>query len=136
MQVLSLIKFLSIFSLSFPTFDSIWQVKFMKVANQFGRRIIQLRIKNNLLQRQVASLLEMDTPLLSKIERGERTVKRGKVMKFAEVLNTEEKELLILWLADKLHKTIEGEALADEALKKVSNNIMKSKIKDNSKDGK
>jgi hypothetical protein len=57
-------------------------------------------------------------------------------MKFAEVLNTEEKELLILWLADKLHKTIEGEALADEALKKVSNNIMKSKIKDNSKDGK
>jgi hypothetical protein len=35
-----------------------------------------------------------------------------------------------------LQDVIEGEALADEALKKVSNNIKKSNKKDNSKDGK
>ena len=42
----------------------------------FGEHIKQLREQNQLLQRQVASILEIDTAMLSKIERGERRAKR------------------------------------------------------------
>jgi transcriptional regulator with XRE-family HTH domain len=106
------------------------------MANQFGERLKQLREQNNLLQRQVASLLEIDTPMLSKIERGERKAKKEQVMQLAQIMKVSNDELLTLWLADQLQDVIEGEALADEALKKVSNNIKKSNKKDNSKDGK
>lgn len=106
------------------------------MANQFGERLKQLREQNNLLQRQVASLLEIDTPMLSKIERGERKAKKEQVIQLARIMKVSNDELLTLWLADQLQDVIEGEALADEALKKVSNNIKKSNKKDNSKDGK
>ena len=106
------------------------------MANQFGERLRQLREHNNLLQRQVASLLEIDTPMLSKIERGERKAKKEQVIQLAQIMKVSNDELLTLWLADQLQDVIEGEALADEALKKVSNNIKKSNKKDNSKDGK
>lgn len=106
------------------------------MANQFGERLKQLREQNNLLQRQVASLLEIDTPMLSKIERGERKAKKEQVIQLAQIMKVSNDELLTLWLADQLQDVIEGEAMADEALKKVSNNIKKSNKKDNSKDGK
>lgn len=106
------------------------------MANQFGERLKQLREQNNLLQRQVASLLEIDTPMLSKIERGERKAKKEQVIQLAQIMKVSNDELLTLWLADQLQDVIEGEALADEALKKVSNNIKKSNKKDSSKDGK
>lgn len=106
------------------------------MAKQFGQRLKQLRAQNNLLQRQVASFLEIDTPMLSKIERGERKAKKEQVIQLAQIMKVSNDELLTLWLADQLQDVIEGEALADEALKKVSNNIKKSNKKDSSKDGK
>ncbi|MBS1539517.1 MAG: helix-turn-helix transcriptional regulator [Bacteroidetes bacterium] len=54
------------------------------MANQFGERLKQLREQNNLLQRQVASLLEIDTPMLSKIERGERKAKKEQVIRLVD----------------------------------------------------
>lgn len=106
------------------------------MANQFGERLKQPREHRNLLQRQVASLLEIDTPILSKIERGERKAKKEQVIYLAQIMKVNRDELLTLWLADQLHDIIEGEALADEALKKVSNNIKKSSKKKNGKDDK
>ena len=53
--------------------------------NQFGDKIKQLREANGLLQRQVANQLEMDSPMLSKIERGERNAKREQVASAGEV---------------------------------------------------
>ena len=38
----------------------------------FGNRIRELRDKQGVLQRQLAALLEIDTPMFSKIERGDR----------------------------------------------------------------
>lgn len=97
------------------------------MANQFGERLKQLRVQNKLLQRQVASLLEIDTPMLSKIERGERKAKKEQVIRLAQIMKVSNDELLTLWLADQLQDVIEGEALADEALKTVSKNIKKEK---------
>lgn len=95
------------------------------MPTQFGDRIKTLREQQNILQRQVAALLDMDTPLFSKIERGERTAKREIVGKLAKILKADKEELLILWLADQVYDVIQGEDMADEALKSVSKKIKK-----------
>lgn len=75
----------------------------------FANQIKQLREENNLLQRQLASALEIDTPMYSKIERGDRLAKREQVVIIAKFLSTDENELLTLWLADKVLDVLEGE---------------------------
>ena len=75
----------------------------------FGKKIRELRDENGVLQRQLASLLEIDTPMFSKIERGDRRAKREQVIKLAEYFNQNEKEMLTLWLADKVLDAVDGE---------------------------
>ena len=86
------------------------------MANQFGERIRKLRETNSLLQRQVAGRMEIDTPMLSKLERGERKAKKGQVILFAEILNTNKDELLTLWLADQVVEVVQNEDLALKAM--------------------
>ena len=74
-----------------------------------GNKIKSLRDKQGKLQRQVAAYLEIDTPMFSKIERGDRRAKRSQVTKLAEYFHLDEKELLTLWLADRILDAIEGE---------------------------
>ena len=85
--------------------------------NLFGGYIRQLREENNLLQRQVAAALEIDTPMLSKIERGERQAKREQLARFAKTFGAKEKELLNLWLADRIYDVIKDERDAAEAMR-------------------
>ena len=83
----------------------------------FADKIRQLREDRKLLQRHLAAVLDMDTPMFSKIERGERPAKRTQVIAIAKILTTDENELLTLWLADKILDVIENETeLADQAL--------------------
>ncbi len=93
------------------------------MANQFGAHIKQLRQKRNLLQRELASLLKMDTPLLSKIESGERTAKKEIVTKLSVILKTDEKELLTLWLADQLYDVAKDEDVAIKAMQLAEGEI-------------
>lgn len=84
----------------------------------FANKIRQLREERKLLQRHLAAVLDMDTPMFSKIERGERPAKREQVIAIAKILTTDENELLTLWLADKILDVIDNETeLADQALK-------------------
>ena len=83
----------------------------------FANKIRQLREERKLLQRHLAAVLDMDTPMFSKIERGERPAKREQVIAIAKILTTDENELLTLWLADKILDVIENEKeLANKAL--------------------
>ena len=50
----------------------------------FGNKIKELRDENGIMQRQLAALLQIDTPMFSKIERGDRRAKREQVIKLAE----------------------------------------------------
>ena len=93
------------------------------MANQFGVRIRQLREQQNLLLRQVAPLLKMDTPMLSKIERGERPVKREQIPVLSEVLKADKNELLTLWLADQIYDVVKDEKLANEAMQVAEKTI-------------
>ncbi|BDX38434.1 hypothetical protein CYCD_17890 [Tenuifilaceae bacterium CYCD] len=90
----------------------------------FADKIRQLREDNQMLQRQLASALEIDTPMYSKIERGDRPAKREQVVLIAKLLNTNEKELLTLWLADQIFSLIEDKKeLATNALSIVLKNL-------------
>jgi transcriptional regulator with XRE-family HTH domain len=75
----------------------------------FGNKIKELRDENGIMQRQLAALLEIDTPMFSKIERGDRRAKREQVIKLAEYFHQDEKEMLTLWLADKFIDAVEDE---------------------------
>ena len=75
----------------------------------FGKKIRELRDENGVLQRQLAALLEIDTPMFSKIERGDRRAKREQVVKLAEYFHQDEHEMLTLWLADKVLDAVDGE---------------------------
>ena len=67
-----------------------------------GNKIRSLRDEQGILQRQVAAYLEIDTPMFSKIERGDRRAKRSQVIQMATYFKVDEKEMLTLWLADKI----------------------------------
>lgn len=82
----------------------------------FGNKIRELRDEQKLLQRQLAAALEIDTPMFSKIERGDRRAKREQVVKLAELLHQDENEMLKLWLADKVIDAVGNEK--DYALKR------------------
>ena len=62
-----------------------------------------------MLQRQLAALLEIDTPMFSKIEHGDRRAKRTQVIQLAEYFKVDKNELLTLWLADKVLDAVEDE---------------------------
>ena len=75
----------------------------------FGKKIKELREEHGMVQRKLAAALDIDTPMYSKIERGERKAKRSHIPIMARLLEIEEKELLTIWLADKVLDTVESE---------------------------
>ena len=75
----------------------------------FGKKIKELREEQGMLQRQLAAVIEVDTPMYSKIERGERKCKREHVKLIAQKLHADEKELLTIWLADKVLDVVDEE---------------------------
>lgn len=99
------------------------------MENQFGNRIKELRESNKMLQRQVASILEIDTPMLSKIERGERKAKKEQVSKLASIFKVSLDELLTLWLADQVYTILKNEDLAKQALKLAEKRIDTNKVR-------
>lgn len=88
-----------------------------------GKRIKKLREEKTLLQRQLAAGLEIDTPMFSKIERGERRAKREQVIKLAELLETDKNELLSLWLAGQIYELVKEEENAKTAIKIVEKEL-------------
>jgi transcriptional regulator with XRE-family HTH domain len=74
-----------------------------------GNKIRSLRDEQGILQRQLAAYLEIDTPMFSKIERGDRRAKKSQVLLLAKYFHVDEKEMLILWLADKVLDALDGE---------------------------
>lgn len=99
---------------------------------QFGERIKELRESKELLQRQLAASLEIDTPMYSKIERGERRAKREQVLQLAKLLENDVHELLTIWLADQVYELVKDEEDAHTALKVAEERVTyKAKMKPN-----
>lgn len=95
----------------------------------FGNEIKKLREERKLLQRNIATQLDIDTPLYSKFERGERLPKKTQISLIAQILETDERFLRVLWVADKLLKDIdEDHEIIKEAVNVVEKELM-NKIK-------
>ena len=88
-----------------------------------GKRIKELREEKGMVQRQLAAALEIDSPMYSKIERGERRAKREQVIKLAELFQINENELITLWLAGQVYELIKNEETAMKALQFVEQNL-------------
>lgn len=76
-----------------------------------------------MLQRHLAAQLDIDTAMYSRIERGERYAKKEQVTHLAQLLGTDENELLQLWLADKVYNVIYEEKHPEKVLNIVAENL-------------
>ena len=88
-----------------------------------GEHIRTLREANDILLRQLAAKLDIDQALLSKMERGERSFRREDIDTLAKIFKQSKKELITMWLADKILKTVESEKFSKEALRLAIENV-------------
>lgn len=103
--------------------------------SKFGERLRQERERKSLFLRQVAAKAEIDTAMLSKIERGERPAKKEHLKAFARTLDIDYKELHTLWLASKVYDVLKDEENALDGLKVAEEEIIYNKRKEsNSRD--
>jgi transcriptional regulator with XRE-family HTH domain len=86
---------------------------------KLGQELRKIRESKNILLRQVASYLEIDTAMISKIERGERNLNRDQVIKLAEYYNVPEDKFLTLWVCDKVLNVVENEPFALKGMQKA-----------------
>ena len=86
----------------------------------FGTKIRSLREAQGLMQRHVAYHLDIDSPMLGNVERGERKARRDWIPKLAELLKANEDELLTAWLADRIQELVQDEKVAKDTIKTVA----------------
>ena len=82
-----------------------------------GKLIRQLRIEKGYPLRKVAAVLDIDQSILSKMEHGHRKIKKEQVIKLAKFFKYDEKEMLKIYLSDKILYEIGKDENALEALK-------------------
>ena len=90
---------------------------------RFGERLRQLRENRGLLLRELAALVEIDTALLSKIERSNRVATRQQVISFAKAFKMESQDLEKLWLADQVVQLVKNETNAADILELAQNQL-------------
>jgi transcriptional regulator with XRE-family HTH domain len=88
--------------------------------NLFGTKIRSLREAQGLMQRHVAYHLDIDSPMLSNVERGDRKARREWIPKLAQLLKANEDELLTAWLADRIQELVQDEKVAKDTIKTVA----------------
>lgn len=82
----------------------------------FSGKIRELRLQKGDPLRKVASFIDIDQAILSKIESGKRTATRDNVLKLEEYFAVPPGTLMVLWLSDKIVFDLGEEELAMEAI--------------------
>lgn len=98
-----------------------------------GQIIRTNREKQGLLLRQLAAQLDMDTAILSKIERSERKPTREQIYKLADIFKLDKDELLIQYLSEKIAYEIADEDVAARTLKVAEQKVRYLKSSKNGK---
>ena len=88
-----------------------------------GELIRSLRVKEGYPLRKVAAFLDIDQAILSKIERGQRKLSKGQLLKLADFFDYNEKEMLVIFLRDRILYEIGDEEYAMDALKLAEDKI-------------
>jgi transcriptional regulator with XRE-family HTH domain len=88
-----------------------------------GQIIRAKRESLGLLLRQVASYLDIDQAILSKIERNERKPTKENIIKLAEILKLNKEDLLIQFMSEKIAYEIVNEDFASKVLKAAEQKV-------------
>jgi transcriptional regulator with XRE-family HTH domain len=88
-----------------------------------GQIIRAKRESLGLLLRQVASYLDIDQAILSKIERNERKPTKDNIIKLAEILELNKEDLLIQFMSEKIAYEIVDEDFASKVLKAAEQKV-------------
>ena len=89
----------------------------MKTNKSTGEILREKREEKGLLLRHVSAELDIDTAILSKIERSERKATKEQIINLAEILELNEEDLLVQYLSEKILYEIKDEELGSKALK-------------------
>jgi len=85
------------------------------------------REKKELLMRELAYKVDVDTAVISKIEKGDRKPTKEQLHKYAIALDIDYTQLHLLWLSEKVYQEIKEEETALEVLKVVAKRIKEEK---------
>lgn len=99
----------------------------------FGERIRKLREEQELPQRKVAAILDIDTSLLAKYERNERHPSKELITKIAELYKIDSSELVNEVLSDKIAYQILEEKADTKVLRVAETKVEYLKQQDKSK---
>ena len=99
----------------------------------FQNKLKELRESHNLLQRQVAAGVDMDTAVYCKIEKGDKQAREEQVRQLALFYGISYDKLRLYWLASKVYNLIGNDDNAKEILYMVIEEMDKGS---NSKDAK
>lgn len=88
-----------------------------------GQKIRELREKSGMLQRELASQLEIGDGFLSKVENNQKPLKREHLIKISKIFESSFPELETLWFASKICHLIKDEDKALEILKVAEQEI-------------
>lgn len=91
--------------------------------NKFGDIVRNKREEKGMLLRQLAAMIDVDTAILSKVERGERKARREQVEKIAKALGLNEKDLMIEYLSENIAYEIIDEDSAMDVLKVAEDKV-------------
>jgi transcriptional regulator with XRE-family HTH domain len=82
-----------------------------------GQKIKELRESSGMLQRELASKLEIGDGFLSKVESNQKTLKREHLITLSKIFNYPFSELNALWIGTKLYEIVKDEQEGLNALK-------------------
>ena len=91
--------------------------------NKFGDIVRNKREEKGMLLRQLAAMIDVDTAILSKVERGERKARREQVEKIAKALELNKNELMIEYLSENIAYEIINEDSAMDVLKVAEDKV-------------
>ncbi|ADV44605.1 helix-turn-helix domain-containing protein [Bacteroides helcogenes] len=86
----------------------------------FQDKLRELRESHNLLQRQVAAGIDMDTAVYCKIEKGDRQARDEQVRQLALFYGIPYEELRRYWMAGRIYSLVEDEEDANVILYMVA----------------
>ena len=92
-----------------------------------GQKIKQLRESSGMLQRELASKLEIGDGFLSKIERDQKSLKREYLKTVSQIFNYPFKQLEALWIGTKIYEMVKDEEESLNALKVAEEQIIYNK---------
>lgn len=92
------------------------KAKYSRIKS-IGEIIRAYREEKGMLLRQLAALMDIDSAILSKIERSEKRATKEQIIKFADVLGINQNELMIQYLSEKNAYEIADEITAKQVLK-------------------